>query len=895
MADGTRWSVERDLAAGTVRIFDRDRGEERTREFLRSSGRDVFGERITGLTEALFRSTAYVAQNVLDRDQLDSSLTVELARIADSGGGEASVLRALKGLEAARLRMPEAATGPTVSVETELTRAERIALEREAERDRHRRALDEVGDAVERRRLAMEEVLRLRRKVALLEAAVDETDRRLLEKHLLGLEGEASVQRALQEEADRLEAETKGFSPDLLARVDRLRAERGQRPELLEHAQRAIDAERRAAAEDESGLLRKFGAAAALTQEERERLARALLAVIESESEAVAAEEKLTAHWEELAREGLADDLRRLEQLPPEEREFLQSAEESRQALELAGVRCDRQRADVSHLVTIVQAERKIRVGGGRRLVAAAGVAALLTILAVALGHRVPAPWIAGGAAFAVALAGAGTTLWVQGRSHRLEEERQGRADEARCQAEGGRVRRELSELRLRLDRVARRAGFASPLALVKAHRRARAAEEKRKILIERGARRDAALARRQMLEKEIDAFRRVVACAAGLPSAADARKTLALLEDVEKGLRASELRRETLLHEEARLFAEREAMEGLERALHDALAEAGFPSRLPLPEAFLVVEAARRRLARRREILEVELPARGAASAPGEVATIRTRLASLVEAVAGRLAEAGGGEADLAFAATPETARAAVSEAREALRRADGEREAAEREMGQRARDSREFSRETEEALDQARAVLERARFFQASLDLAREVLTAAAARAYGDFRQGLFDASQQILAAWDLPYEVLEFGDDLSVTARTRDGRHLTPAELAGGLSTGAREQLHLTARLAALTYLGTGARGVPLLLDDPLVGADDQRFRSVMRFLVEKVLPERQVLVVSCHRWRHERLLELLEPELRLRLQPVFLRPQRTGGAPAGAPIDGPGPSA
>ena len=86
---------------------------------------------------------------------------------------------------------------------------------------------------------------------------------------------------------------------------------------------------------------------------------------------------------------------------------------------------------------------------------------------------------------------------------------------------------------------------------------------------------------------------------------------------------------------------------------------------------------------------------------------------------------------------------------------------------------------------------------------------------------------------------------------------------------------------ARLAVLRYLGTGVQGVPLLLDDPLTGTDDDRFVAVMEFLLGHVLSERPVLLLSCHGWRHERLLATLPPELRGLLTVVSL----SGGAAEG----------
>ena len=113
-----------------------------------------------------------------------------------------------------------------------------------------------------------------------------------------------------------------------------------------------------------------------------------------------------------------------------------------------------------------------------------------------------------------------------------------------------------------------------------------------------------------------------------------------------------------------------------------------------------------------------------------------------------------------------------------------------------------------------------------------------------------------------------------------------HAWRNQAISSVSTGAREQLHLVARLAALRHLGTGPRGLPLLLDDPLVGADDERFAAVLSFLVEDVLVERPVLLVSCHEKRHERWLASLPPETAARVRRVRL-PERGGGLPPAEP--------
>ena len=118
------------------------------------------------------------------------------------------------------------------------------------------------------------------------------------------------------------------------------------------------------------------------------------------------------------------------------------------------------------------------------------------------------------------------------------------------------------------------------------------------------------------------------------------------------------------------------------------------------------------------------------------------------------------------------------------------------------------------------------------------------------------------------------------------------MTRADLAASVSTGAREQLHLVARLAVLRHLGTGTKGLPLLLDDPLVGTDDERFRAVLGFLIEDLLVDRPALLVSCHEERHERWLGALPPVLASRVRRVRLS-GRGGASPTGAPAADAGP--
>jgi hypothetical protein len=353
------------------------------------------------------------------------------------------------------------------------------------------------------------------------------------------------------------------------------------------------------------------------------------------------------------------------------------------------------------------------------------------------------------------------------------------------------------------------------------------------------------------------------------------------MLADLEKADHAAAARAEASAREEAKLGEGEAALAALEEKAREAFALLAVPPGLSLPESFLLVEAGRARAARRREIVELELPALSHALPADPDEAIAARLDQLAEEVEERLSSLGAGIAELAVHPEPEAARRAAEAARQGVAQLEEERLAAEREVSQKAFEGGGRAREADEQLAAAEAARDRALLYRDALDAARDALASAATTAYGDFRSGLARASREILASCRLPYEAMEFGEDLSVTVVARGGRPVTRGEIAGSVSTGAREQLHLVARLAALRHLGTGSRGLPLVLDDPLVGTDDARFAAVLGFLLEDVLHDRPVLVVSCHEERHERWRSSLPPAAASRVRRVRLA--RRGGEP------------
>ena len=874
-AGGRRWSVDRDLDAGTLLIVDRDRGADATAEFLRPGGRDVFGEIVTGgLGEPLFRATAYVKQNVLDTDRLEAGLTVELARIADSGGGEASVVRALKALETARKEMPGASTGGAVSVDTEVSRLTKKLDALRARRDalaHKRREAAQASAALAYRTRERDEVRRL---ADLADIAAIAAERRALKERLAVACAAVEKRRETESEAKALAPEAALFSDEALAGVDRLREERGTRPQSLDTARAALDASLREASRDAGDLAHRYGAVSRLEDEARARLEVLLRSLASLRKELAEADRALEGQWEALRSDGLAEEIVRLDGVPAEDREFVVGAEEERGALELEGVRLDRKVADASALAAIVLGERSQRLRLAKGMAGAA--AALVPVAAWFAWPSAGVPvWLAVAAAvFVLTLGISGAVGWGRASDYRTADEARAREEEAAARRRAAEVRRRLSEVRLRLDRAAKGAGFRDAAALLKAHRRVRAADDRRRALAAVTTRRDDAKGRLEALDADFAPFRETLGLAPGVPEAGAAARLLDLV--VEFGLVRQETRtrEEVLAKESERLAREDADLRGLERRLRDALAATGVPAGLPLAEALLALEAGRRKAAKFRQLQEHELPARREAEGAGDPDGLSARLAALDAEIGRRTAGAGGAIPDAV--GTPEEARRAAEQSRAALARAEEGRLSAERTLATAAREGGDGARDVEEEIGTTEAFLRRAALFRDAVELARTSLGAAATSVYADFRRGLNEASRAILSTWKTPYEALEFSDELTLSALVKGGRVATKTEIESGLSTGAREQLHLTARLAALRYLGTGVAGVPLLLDDPLVGADDERFVAVMRFLATEVLSERPVLVVSCHAWRHERLLAALGESAASRLARVSLAP-------------------
>ena len=126
------------------------------------------------------------------------------------------------------------------------------------------------------------------------------------------------------------------------------------------------------------------------------------------------------------------------------------------------------------------------------------------------------------------------------------------------------------------------------------------------------------------------------------------------------------------------------------------------------------------------------------------------------------------------------------------------------------------------------------------------------------------LNEISKEMLGRLNTDFESLQFDPDLKMTARRKGvSEPLQPSNIYSQLSIGTREQLFWLARMSISRLLSKNVP-LPIILDEPFSEADDKRFATMMGFLIDVLLKEHQVIVLSCHHMRHQWLTNELNAE-------------------------------
>ena len=131
-------------------------------------------------------------------------------------------------------------------------------------------------------------------------------------------------------------------------------------------------------------------------------------------------------------------------------------------------------------------------------------------------------------------------------------------------------------------------------------------------------------------------------------------------------------------------------------------------------------------------------------------------------------------------------------------------------------------------------------------AIDIARDTMTRLSVTIRDSF--GLYlnrNASELIAGITGGIYTSLSIDQDLNVSLNTE--KKLVPLEQ---VSSGTMDQVYLALRLASADLMRQDGVQLPLFLDDSFVNYDEDRLRTVLKWLPE-TFPDRQILVFSCHR--------------------------------------------
>jgi AAA domain len=179
-------------------------------------------------------------------------------------------------------------------------------------------------------------------------------------------------------------------------------------------------------------------------------------------------------------------------------------------------------------------------------------------------------------------------------------------------------------------------------------------------------------------------------------------------------------------------------------------------------------------------------------------------------------------------------------------------------------------------EDLDLTEFRLQSAKRAKLALELARDTLARISGENYQDWASRLNRTGSELLNKLGLDYDEIRFDDELSLIARRKsDNQEFDAQEIMSRLSIGTKEQLHWVARLIVARYL-SAEHNLPIIMDEPFSEADDERFLKMMRFLVENVAKDHQIILFSCHKQRHAWLRSQLEEAEKGRL--LFCRRQK-----------------
>ncbi len=864
-ADGETYTVKRDFERGTVEVWN-ERGLEVTAAFR--EGRDEFpvGKKLLGLDAVEFEKCALVRQGELDlvvpgdeRARRAGTLQARLESAADTRGGDTSSAEAVQVLQTALRRYTTDEVTFTGTVENAISRLE---LKRET-------LATDLATLAHDRQQAAEPLARLAELGAEEQAARDaiaalEAERRAM--NATELRRRLNECRAASAALAELRAEAETLAP--YARLSAgAEAELRETLAQLEAAGRNLET-REARRHDEQtrrrgeieATLSGLAAYADCDGDDADRLValaaelRRLAAELE-QAEATLADLRRTLGERGFEPARVEELGRRFGELDAEREGLLAGQSALALTFQTQIAELEQVRTANTENLRQVDAVRAVRKLPGWFL-AALGVAGAIAggvVLGLQGDLMIGAGLLIGG--MVLGLLGIGLAALGEGARRGDREHALRQLSEANRQLNTLRTQRAESELGL--EELARTMGYRGAVDLMRDWNEYRRLQDE-SAPVERAQEQLGQLAARR--DAVLEDVRGWLERAGGGPPEP------AYLETVAAGIRHRLVLRRSLeeleqswswVDEEKR--RDEAAVAALEERAAGILAQAGLTRDPARPWADQVRELAERTRARARlTLLTDELIPQAERRLPpaAEVADLEAQLAALA-------AETGTAPAERPVPAMPRPLLELDREVRhqreliELVQRKRGDLRQQVDEVVRRAAAQEPELLAEQERIERA---LERARRFKRSIELAVVTIQEVALETHKRWADFLTRRVGELLSAMGSQLEQVRFGDDLDFSIGLPGGQRVARGKALLQLSAGARDQLHLAVRLGLSEFLSKPGDTLPLLCDDVFANSDDERARAGMRTLIEQLGRDHQVIVMTCHRHRHEHLASL-----------------------------------
>jgi DNA repair exonuclease SbcCD ATPase subunit len=853
-----RLRIVRDFDRGEARVFNLSEGDtEITDQFIQQKGEPTIGPKLLNLSREQFINTCYVWQGALE-DLTDLSLlTTQLQQIADSESGQRTAADAIGALEAAMDKFPGSRMGKgALQIANEIKRAQEGLSRIEGELQ-----------ALEARREAIRPELS---RIDQLKQQIEEAERRRLaalylhaRAELDDVDGTLKTRRELQEQARALEAELKrleayqAFPAAQQSNLDQWRGELTR----LNNAAKQKEADLRQAQRELENINQPLDYLSTLnvfTKDDYEALIRIASAYDAAQEKWLSTEEALKTASRELNEKGMTiDEFEKLDEplrsLTPAQRQEAADYIQRVRLLQSERERHQDKAAQQAASVKRIDRERKQKQSQAQRLFIAAVLGVVIAVVFFFIHQPIGALVSIIGAFLASSL---GLHLRQAAKNHRAGELTRAEIELNQEQQEAQKIQDELQANESHMLTLAQLVGVQSTETLAQACKRynqmsgevqpalnlrARWGELKEEVnritravdSIFEKARRDSS----DISRSTIEGLRR------------DLKRFLDLTqerEQVEKRISALQGDVENLGHEAVECTAR----------IRQLLRTAHLSEYDHLDQGIEQFREGVEKYNRLRHIQADPLPrvqkALREAASQEELEARRERIQHRIRALEQQnpnLSSLSPAQEQDYRVADPDHYQRFINAAREEISRITQQIAADLKEMETRRPDLLAQQYELSEHLRRVLA-------FKDAVELAKATFERIAKEIHRQWADSLTELSRQLLDSLSTDYAALRFDPNLSFTVSVKgQPEPLQSNQVRSQLSMGAREQLVLLSRLVVSRYLSKGGIRLPLILDEPFAGADDERFAQLMELILHQLSREHQVIIFSCHHQRHE----------------------------------------